>query len=132
MGTWVDGTTVPDTVITLDFDKWEGTVTVRNDNPAATIRLTVVEGSLNGDEDTIVATITRLYQKYGDESEILLTDPGTIFGVVVTPPDPDCPFCLGLEWPCSASYEIKGDTITVTGELIFALTKGYDTLRAVK
>ncbi len=62
MGTWVDDTTVPDTVITLDFDKWEGTVTVVNNDPSATIRLTDVEGSLNGDEDTILATITSLYQ----------------------------------------------------------------------
>ena len=131
MGTWVDDTTVPDTVITLDFDKWEGTVTVENNDPAATIRLTVVEGSLNGDKDTILATITSLYQKYGDGSEILLTDPNLIFGYVVTPPDPDCPTCLGLEWPCSVSYHIEGETITLTGPLVSVLTDGVsDTLVA--
>jgi hypothetical protein len=121
-GFWVDDSTVPNAVITLDFSKWSGRVTVDN-GPDADVPLTIVDGYLDGDENTLVAEITRIYQKYKDGSELLATDPIEIYAIVITPPDDvHCPFCLGLDWPCSVTYEIEGDTIILTGDLIFALT----------
>jgi hypothetical protein len=136
-GIWVDNTTVPNVVITLDFSKWEGTLTVDNSDPPENgVQLTVVQGDLDGDENTLLAEITSIYQKYNDseETEVTITHPVTIYVFVITPPDPvDCPGCLGIEWPCSASYKIQGDTITLTGDLIVALTDGVsDTLTATK
>ena len=134
MGTWV--ATVDDDVITFDFDKWKGTVTVINNDPVpqpGDTLLTIVEGSLDGDENTLIATITYIYQEYQGVADPLVTaNPFEIIYVVTTPPSDDCLYCLGLKWPCSVSYVIEGDTITLTGELISALTKGPDTLTATK
>jgi hypothetical protein len=122
-GVWVDNTTVSNAVITLDFSKWSGSLTVDNSDPNAEVKLTIVDGYLDGDENTLIAEITRIYQKYKDGSELLTTDPLEIYAIVITPPDNvHCPFCLGLDWPCSVTYKIEGNTIILTGDLIFALT----------
>jgi len=134
MGTWV--ATVDDVEITLDLEKWEGTVTVVNNDTAplsGDALLTIIKGSLDGDETTMTATITYIYQEYKDVVDPLVTeDPFEIIYVVTTLPSIDCEYCLGLKWPCSVSYVIEGDTITLTGELISALTKGPNTLTATK
>jgi hypothetical protein len=133
-GVWVDDKTIDYVVITLDFSKWSGSLTVDNSDPTAEVKQTIVEGYLDGDENTLIAKITSIYQKYQDDTEVLITDPITIYVFVITPPDPvDCPGCLGIEWPCSAAYKIEGDTITLTGDLIFALTNNVsNTLTATK
>jgi len=136
MGTWV--ATVNDVVITLKLEKWEGTVTVVNNAPdhePEDAKLTIVEGSLDGDENTLIATITSIYEEYWDGTDRLVTDPIFIYLYVTMPPTtpPDPPGGLGLQWPCSASYVIEGDTITLIGQLISALTKNeLDTLTATK
>jgi hypothetical protein len=133
-GVWVDDKTIDYVVITLDFSKWSGSLTVDNSDPTAEVKQTIVEGYLDGDENTLIAKITSIYQKYQDDTEVLITDPITIYVFVITPPDPvDCPGCLGIKWPCSAAYKIEGDTITLTGDLIFALTNNVsNTLTATK
>jgi hypothetical protein len=133
-GVWVDDTSVPNVVITLDFSKWSGILTVENSDAAAVVEFTRAEGSLDGDEKTIIATITSIYQKYKDGSEVHITDPLMIYLYITTMPHPiDCPGCLGLEYPCSATYKIEGDTITLTGTLILAVTGNVaDTLVATK
>jgi len=133
MGTWQDDETVEGVVITLNFSKWEGTVRVQNNDSNDTVKLTVVDGSLDGDENTLIATIKSIYQEYWDPQldPQLLTEIA-LYVFVITPPDPnDCPTCLGLEWPCSVSYHIEGETITLTGPLVSVLTDGVsDTLVA--
>jgi len=135
MGTWV--ATVDDDVITFDFDKWKGTVTVINNDPdpqPGDTLLTIVKGSLDGDENTLIATITYIYQEYQGVADPLVTaNPLEIIYVVTTTPSIDCPYCLGLKLPCSVSYVIEGNAITLTGELVFALTeKVSNTLTATK
>ena len=138
MGTWVDDSPVPFVVITLVLDEWEGTVTVENSDPdhePKDAKRTVVKGSLDGDENTLIATITSIYEEYWDGTDRLVTDPIVIYLYVTMPPTtpPDPPGGLGLQWPCSASYVIEGDTITLIGQLILALTKNeLDMLTATK
>ena len=125
-GVWVDDTTVSDVVITLDFAKWSGTLRVENNDPTPEpdeAVLTIVEGSLDGDEDTLTATITYLYQEYGNGSFFEEDVIPLIKLFVITAPDENCPKCLGIAWPCSAAYKIEGDTITLTGDIILALTE---------
>jgi hypothetical protein len=134
-GVWVDDTTVPKVVITLDFNKWSGSLTVENNNPTADAKLTIVEGSLDGDENTLIARITSIYQEYWDGRDpVLMTDQNIIILYVTLPPDPgSCPGCLGIKWPCSAVYNIVGDTITLTGDIILALTENVsNTLTATR
>jgi hypothetical protein len=138
-GVWVDDSTIDNVVITLDFSKWSGTLTVENiDNidPNVEVKRTIVQGSLDGDEDTLIAQITNICREFWDEDRDpdCITDPDFIFLYIVHPPDPDvCPDCLGLDWPCSANYKIEGNTITLWGDLILALTgKVSNTLIATK
>ena len=124
-GLWKDDTTITDVVITLDFAKWSGTLKVENNNPTPEpdeAVLTVVEGSLDGDEDTLTASITYLYQEYGDGSSLEETRPLAIYVFVTTVRDDSCPKCLGIDWPCSVAYNIEGNRITLTGDIILALT----------
>ena len=121
-GVWVDDTTVPNVVVTLDLKKWEGILTVENSDPEANYPLMIVEGDLSGDEDRMIAEITSVYRKDKDGFEDHYVDPIVIYIFVITPDSVDCPGCLGLDWPLSASYKIEGDTITLTGDLIYALT----------
>jgi hypothetical protein len=135
MGVWVDENTVDNVTIRLELAKWEGVVTVKNNDPNGTVKLTIVEGSLDGDEDTMLASITSLYQEYWDESDpVLLTDPILIYVYVTTAPDDvKCPGCFGLDWPCSVSYTIEGNKLTLVGPLISVLTDGAsDTLEAIR
>ena len=64
-GVWVDDSTVTDVVIELDLRKWSGTLTVENSKPTAIAKLTIVEASLDGDENTMIAEITSIYRKTG-------------------------------------------------------------------
>ena len=126
--------TIDTTDITLDLGKWEGTLTVDNSDPAADVKLTIVEGKLDGDENTIIAEITSLYRKFQDDTEKLVTEPFGIVMFIVCPPIPDdLPGCLGLNYPLSASYIIEGDTFKLWGDLILALTNNVtNTLVATK
>ena len=129
-GVWVDEDSVDDTVITLEFRKWEGTLTVQNNDSNDEVKMTVVEGKLDGDEDTMLATIESIYQEYWDplRDPQLLTDVAAYVYITFTPPDG-----LGLDWPCSVYYEIGGNTLTLKGALITALTMGEsDTLMAIR
>jgi len=132
-GKWV--ATVDTAVITLDLGKWEGTLTVENsDPPPEGATLTIVEGELDGDENTIIAEITSIYREFQDYPDETIDNPFFIILYITCPPDPnEFPGCLGLDYPCSASYTIEGDTITLTGDLILALTnKATNTLIATK
>ena len=131
-GVWVDEDTLDDVVITLDFKKWEGTLTVQNSDANDEVKLTVVEGELDGDEDTMLATIKSIYQEYWDplHDPQLLTDIAAYVYITLKPPDG-----LGLDWPCSVYYEIEGNTLVLKGALIAALTYAYgdtDTLTAIR
>lgn len=123
-GVWVDDTTVDKVVITFDLEKWKGTVTVEdnNDNPAPYAWLTIVKGDLDGDEDTMIATIRSIYQKnqdYPDGFDEPLVYPWLLAIITADPPEG---FGLpGLE--NAVSYTIEGDTLTLTGQLILVLTK---------
>jgi len=125
MGVWVDATTVDQVTVTLDLGKDEGTVTVVNTDPDAETSLTIVEGSLEGDEDTITATITYLYAKRNDSPEPFETDnPAFIEAYMRT---------LGVARTNSCSYTIEGNTFTIWGPLISVLTENVsDTLTAIK
>jgi len=131
-GLWV--ATIGQAVITLDLDKWEGTLTVDNSDPAAEVKLTIAEGKLDGDENTLIAEITSMYQKYQDDTEKHITEPILIVLFVTCPSNPDdLPGCLGLNYPLSASYTIDGDKFTLWGDLILALTNNEThTLTATK
>ena len=124
--------TVGTAVITLDLGKWEGTLTV--DDPPADVKLTIVEGKLEGDDNTIVAEITSIYRKFQDDTEVTEDNPFSIALFVTCPPNPDdLPGCLGLNYPLSASYTIAGNEFTLSGDLILALTNNVtDTLIATK
>ena len=133
-GVWVDDTTVDNVVITFDLEKWEGTVTVENNNdiPPPYAWLTIVKGDLDGDEDTLIATIRSIDQKNQDYPEGFdepLVYPFLLAYVKTAPPG-------GLGLPGlenSVSYSIEGDTITITGQLILVLTNNEsDTLTVVK
>jgi hypothetical protein len=133
-GIWVDNKTVDNVVITLEFEKWKGTVTVENDNdsPPPYAWLTVVRGGLDGDEDTLIATIRSIDQKnqdYPDGFDEPLT--GILLMVYVTTDPPDGLGLPGLD--NAVSYTIEGNTLKLTGQLILVLTENVsDTLTAVK
>ena len=127
-GKWV--ATVDTAVITLDLGKWEGTLTVENsDPPPEGATLTIVEGELDGDENTLIAEITSIQRDTNDP----ITNPYTIILFVTRPDSEECRGCLGLSYPLSASYTIEGDTFKLWGDLILALTNNVtDTLIATK
>jgi len=133
-GVWVDEKTVNKVEITFDLEKWEGTVTVvnNNDNPPPYAWLTIVKGDLDGDEDTMIATIRSIDQKnqdYPDGFDEPLVYPFLLAYVTADPPDG-----LGLPGLENAvSYTIEGDELTLTGQLILVLTENEaDTLVAAK
>lgn len=130
VGIWVDDETVPNVTITFDLGKDEGTVTVENSGSEAYAWLTIVTGSLDGDEDTLIATIRSIYQENNDNpTGTTLT--GFMLLVYATTPPPDGLGLAGLE--NSVSYSIVGDTITLKGELITVITEGKSPeLEAVK
>jgi hypothetical protein len=126
MGVWVDDSTVLDVKVTLDLGKDEGTVTVVNSDPSADTALTIVEGSLDGDEDTITATITYLYAESNDDPpKVLETESSAIIEAYMR--------TLGVARTNSCSYAIEGNIFTIRGPLIRVLTVNVsDTLTAVK
>jgi hypothetical protein len=132
-GVWVDKTTVDNVVITLDLEKWKGTVTVEdnNINPPPYAWLRIVKGDLDGDEDTLIATIRSIDQKdqnHPDGFDEPLVYPFLLAFVKADPPDG-----LGLPGLENAvSYTIEGDTLTLTGQLILVLTGEKDTLVAIR
>jgi hypothetical protein len=134
----MDDKTIDNVVITLDFSKWSGTLTVENIenlDPDVGVKRTIVQGSLDGDEDTIIAQITSICWEYWDEDkdEDCTTDQKMIIAYIVAPPGENNSGGLGLDWPCSAKYKIEGDTIILTGDLILALTKNvWNSLTATR
>jgi hypothetical protein len=133
-GVWVDEKTVDKVVITFDLNKWEGIVTVQNnnDNPPPYAWLTIVKGDLDGDEDTLIATIRSIDQEnqdYPDGFDEPLVYPLLLAYVTADPPD-------GLGLPGLANeviYTIEGNELTLTGQLILVLTEGEsDTLKAIR
>ena len=131
-GVWV--ATIDQAVVTFNFSKWEGTLTVDDSDPAAEVKQTIVEGKLDGDENTLIAEITSIYRKFQDDTDELITNSIGILLFVTCPSNPyDLPGCLGLNYPLSASYTIEGDTFTLWGDLILALTdKETNTLIATE
>ena len=125
IGIWVDDSTVPNVKVTLDLGKDEGTVTVDNSDPAADTSLTVVEGSLDGDEDTITATVTYLYAVQNDPPLIFEMENRAIIEAYLR--------TRGVARTNSCGYTIEGDIFTIWGQLISVLTENEsDYLKAVK
>ncbi|MBA7572797.1 hypothetical protein ES708_14583 [subsurface metagenome] len=125
IGIWVDDSTVENVKVILDLGKDEGTVRVENSDPTAEISLTIVDGSLEGDEDTITATITYLYAEENDPPAVFETKNRAMIEAYLR--------TLGVGRTNSCSYTIEGDTLTITGQLILVLTTNEsDTLTAVK
>lgn len=130
IGIWVDDSD-ENVTVELNFSKDEGTVTVDNTAPEARFALMIVKGPLDGDEDTMTATITYLYALQNDPPNppivIEEDNPTKIEWILAT---------LGIGRTNSCSYSIDGDTMTVTGHLVEVLTSGKadtsDTLVAIR
>lgn len=128
MGVWVDDSDQYSTV-TLDLGKDEGTVTVENTAPEAKYALMIVKGPLDGDEDTMTATITYLYavpnNPPGDPIE---EENRTMIEIILA--------TLKIGRTNSCSYTIQENKLIkliISGQLINVLTENRtDTLTAVK
>lgn len=117
VGTWEDDTTLAAaaTTVTFDLDADEGTIlidkTVGDD--------ILIEGNLDKSGSTLTATITQITVG----SNPPLTGAGLDAYLVG----------LGLTTANDFTYSVAGDTLTITGDLIFALTTGFtDTLVATR
>jgi hypothetical protein len=125
MGVWVDDSDQYSTV-TLDLGKDEGTVTVENTDLMARFSLTIVKGPLDGDEDTMTATITYLYAVPNNPpGAVIEEDTPTMIEIVLA--------TLGIGRTNSCSYRIEENILIISGQLINVLTENRtDTLTAVK
>ena len=129
IGIWVDDTSLPLATITLDFNRAAGTVTLDNSDPEAEAWLTIITGSLGGDENTLTATISSIYQESNSNPDGITLKGPLLEAYLLTLGLP------GLSNSVSYSIVTQGDTITLIlqGELISVLTEGAsDTLQAVK
>jgi hypothetical protein len=118
IGVWVDSTTLAAglTTVTFDLSADEGTITI--DKPVGDD--VEVNGTLEKTNSTLTATITQV----------------TVGAVVYTGPALDA-FLFALTPSLTTvntfTYSVVGDTLTITGDLIDALTGGLtDTLTATK
>ena len=125
IGVWVDDSDEHITV-TLDLGKDEGTVKVENTDPVARFSLTIVSGPLDGDEDTMTATVTYLYAVPNNPpGEIIEEENPTMIEVVLA--------TLGIGRTNSCSYTIEGNKLIISGHLITVLTENRtNTLTAIK
>jgi hypothetical protein len=130
IGIWVDGTTVSYSTITLEFNRSDGTVTVENTDPDAEAWLTIVTGSLGGDESTLTTTISQIYQESETNPDGITLEEAVLEAYVVTE--------LGLPGLTNTvSYVVKTEgkktIMELEGPLIDVLTENAsNTLRAVK
>ena len=127
IGIWVDDSD-ENVTVELNFSKDEGTVTVDNTSLEAKFALMIVKGPLDGDEDTMTATITYLYALQNDPPNppiVIEGDNPTMIEIILSG--------LHIGRTNSCSYTIVGDTMTIVGHLVEVLTEGKsDTLTAIR
>ena len=105
-GSWVDSTSIPGWTVTLEFQLGEFSITVETYDPIRELTVsTVTSGVIRASSTTMIATITG--QSFED---IELSDPELHAYLA---------FIGGNEY--SASYDVEGDTLTISGDLITAV-----------